>query len=195
MQIIVIFQLNHFIMDIIMKNPFIIGKQIYLRAMEDGDEEIIAITENHPDSRDTLFYALPTGMESIKDKWSKLKDDPNTIVLIICIKNPDKPIGIAAFHRIDWVGRMAIFYIAIAEIENRSKGFGTEATDLMLNYAFNTLNLNRIQLHVAIKNEKAVTVYKKIGFEIEGTLRQAMHRDGQYHDFYVMGLLKNDYTK
>jgi RimJ/RimL family protein N-acetyltransferase len=178
-----------------MKNPFIIGDKIYLRAMIDDDEAIIAITENHPNSRDTLFYALPSSMQSIKDKWTKLKDDSNSIVLVICKKSPDKPIGISAFHRIDWVGRMAIFYIAIAEAENRSKGFGTEATHLMVNYAFNTLNLNRIQLHVAVKNEKAINVYKKIRFEIEGTLRQAMYLDGQYHDFYVMGLLKSDYTK
>jgi RimJ/RimL family protein N-acetyltransferase len=178
-----------------MKNPFIIGDKLYLRSPEAGDEEIIAATENHPESRETLFYALPTGLDSIRDKWNKLCDDSNTIVLIICSKNPDKPIGIAAFHRIDWVGRMAIFYIAIADTENRSKGFGSEATELIMDYALNTLNLNRVQLHVAVENEKAIKVYKKSGFEIEGTLRQAMFRDGKYHDFYVMGLLKDDYRK
>ncbi|MFC2088664.1 GNAT family N-acetyltransferase [Calditrichota bacterium] len=176
-----------------MKNPFLIGKQIYLRAIEDGDEEIIAITENHPDCRDTLFYALPTNLDSIRDKWHKFRDDSNAIVFIICSKNPDKPFGIAALHRIDWVGRMAIFYIAIAETKNRSKGFGSEATDLLVNYAFNSLNFNRIQLHVAVKNEQAINVYKKTGFKIESTLRQAMYQDGQYHDFYVMGLLKNEW--
>ena len=178
-----------------MKNPFIIGEKIYLRAPEEGDEKIIATTENHPDSRESLFYALPFNLDSIRDKWNKLRDDSNTIVLIICSKNPDKPIGIAAFHRIDWVGRMAIFYIAIADTENRSKGFGSEATKLIMDYAFNTLNLNRVQLHVAVENEKAIKVYKKTGFEIEGTLRQAMFREGKYHDFHVMGLLKDDYLK
>ena len=176
-----------------MKNPFLIGNLIYLRAMEDGDEEIIAQTENHPDVRETLFYALPTSIDLIQDKWKKLRDDSNSIVFIICCKNPDKPIGITAFHRIDWVSKMAILYIAIADSENRSKGFGSEATKLIIDYAFNTLNLNRIQLHVAIENEKAITVYKKSGFVIEGTLRQAMFRDGKYHDFYVMGLLKEEY--
>lgn len=178
-----------------MQNPFIIGEKIYLRAPEDGDEEIIAKTENHPDSRKTLFYALPTNLDSIQDKWNKLHDDSNTIVFIICSKSPDKSIGIVAFHRIDWVGRMAIFYIAIADTENRSKGFGTESTQLVINYAFNTLNLNRIQLHVAVENKKAIAVYKKTGFVVEGTLRQAMFRNGKYHDFYVMGLLKKDYTQ
>lgn len=178
-----------------MKNPFIIGEKIYFRSLEDGDEKIISTTENHPDSRSSLFYATPTGLQSIKDKWTKLQEDSKTIVLIICTINPDNPIGIVAFHRIDWVGRMAIFYIAIAETENQSKGYGSEATELIMDYAFNTLNLNRIQLHVAVENEKAIKVYKGKGFEIEGTLRQAMFRDGKYHDFYVMGLLNEDYYK
>jgi RimJ/RimL family protein N-acetyltransferase len=176
-----------------MKNPFIIGKNIYLRALEEGDEEVITITENHPDCRETLYYALPTNADSIMEKWKKFRDDPNAIVMIICTKNPDKAIGIIAFHRIDWVGRMAIFYVAIAEKQNRSKGFGKEATVLAIEYMFNTLNFNRIQLHVAIENEKAIDLYKKTGFVVEGTLRQAMYRDGKYHDFYVMGLLKEDF--
>lgn len=178
-----------------MTNPFIIGEKIYLRAPDEGDEKVIATTENHPNSRESLFYALPTDLLSIRNKWDKFRDDPNTIVFIICLKNPDNPIGIAAFHRIDWVSRMAIFYIAIADSENRSKGYGQETTKLIMDYAFNTLNLNRVQLHVAVENEKAVAVYKKIGFEIEGTLKQAMFREGKYHDFYVMGLLKSDFSK
>ena len=145
-----------------MKNPFIIGEKIYLRAPEEGDEKIIATTENHPDSRESLFYALPFNLDSIRDKWNKLRDDSNTIVLIICSKNPDKPIGIAAFHRIDWVGRMAIFYIAIADTENRSKGFGSEATKLIMDYAFNTLNLNRVQLHAFFPNKFTTAVSKYI---------------------------------
>lgn len=178
-----------------MKNPFIIGNKIYLRAPEEGDEEIIATTENHPELRETLFYAIPTGSNSIREKWKKLKDDPNSIVLIICLKESDSAIGVTAFHRIDWIGRMAIYYIAIADSNYRSKGLGSEATELIIDYAFNTLNLNRIQLHVAVKNKKAIIVYKKSGFKIEGTLRQAMYREGKYHDFFVMGLLKNEYNK
>ena len=178
-----------------MKNPFIIGTNIYLRAVEDGDEEIIATTENHPDCRETLFYAKPANSQSIKEKWEKLINDHHCIVFMICAKNSKKSMGLVAFHRIDWVGRMAIYYIAIAEPENRSKGFGTEATNLSIDYAFNTLNLNRVQLHVAVDNKQAITVYKKMGFKIEGTLRQAMYRNGKYHDFYVMGLLKDEFIK
>ena len=90
---------------------------------------------------------------------------------------------------------MAVFYIAIAEKENWSKGFGKEATRLMVDYAFKTLNFNRIQLHVSVENERAVNAYKNAGFVIEGTLRQAMYHKSKYVDFYVMGILKEDWQK
>ena len=90
---------------------------------------------------------------------------------------------------------MATFYIAIADEEQRSRGYGGQALTLMTDYAFNTVNLNRLQLHVSVENKRAVKAYKRQGFIIEGTLRQAMYYDGRYIDFYVMGLLRNEYQK
>jgi RimJ/RimL family protein N-acetyltransferase len=178
-----------------MNNPFIISQSTYLRSPEPGDENIIAISENHPEPRETLFYALPTSIEQHKNRIKSHMEDHKTIFLIICDKQSDKPIGCAAFFRIDWIGRMAIYYIAIAEKENWSKGYGKEVTRLMVDYAFETLNLNRIQLHVSVENERAVNAYKKAGFQIEGTLRQAMFHQNKFVDFFVMGILKEDRQK
>ncbi len=178
-----------------MINPFIIGEKIYLRAPVKGDEIIYALSENHPDARAYLYYAFPTNAEEQWEQIQKKIADPHTILFTIATKQPDKPIGNTAFVRIDWVGRMATFYIAIAEKENWSKGYGSEATKLMVQYAFKTLNLNRVQLHVSTENTRAVKTYQKIGFKIEGTLKQAMYFDGHYHDFYLMAILKDDYFK
>lgn len=178
-----------------MNNPFIIGEKIYLRSPEPGDENILAISENHPDPRETLFYSLPTSPEEQKSRIKSHMEDHKTIFMIICDKENNQAIGCTAFFRIDWVGRMAVYYIAIAEKENWSKGFGKEVTKLMVEYAFETLNLNRIQLHVSVENERAVNAYKKAGYQIEGTLRQAMFHQGRYVDFYVMGILKEDWLK
>ena len=65
----------------------------------------------------------------------------------------------------------------------------------MVDYAFATLNLNRIQLHVSTENERAIDVYEKIGFKIEGKLREVMFFENHYVDFYVMGILKSDWQK
>jgi len=178
-----------------MKNPFIIGNKIYLRAPGEGDETAIAISENHPAPRETLFYARPSSETDLLKKLRDMSADPNTVALVICNIETDEVLGLTSFLRIDWVGRMAIFYIAISEEKNWSRGYGSEATRLMVDYAFKTLNFNRIQLHVYAGNEKAVKAYQRCGFIIEGTLRQAMYRDGGYHDFYVMGLLREDWSK
>lgn len=176
-------------------SAFLQGEKIFLRAFEDGDEKMIARIENHPDSRQTLFYAFPTSVIQQKEKVEKFVNDPNTVIFTICENNSGQAIGQTALFRIDWVGRMAVFYIGIADKENRSRGYGSEATRLILGYAFQTLNLNRIQLHVAVENTGAVKVYEKSGFINEGTLREAMYHDGFYSDFYVMGILKNDWLK
>lgn len=178
-----------------MKNPFLIGQKIYLRSPEAGDEEIIALSENHPDAREMLYYALPTSIETHKERLKTRLTDHHTIFFTICSLELDRPIGCTAFVRIDWVGRMATFYIAIAEKENWSKGYGSEATKIMIEYAFDTLNLNRVQLHVSAENERAVKVYQKLGFQIEGTLRQAMFHHNRYSDFYLMAILKEDWMR
>ncbi|MEN8229810.1 MAG: GNAT family protein [Bacteroidota bacterium] len=173
---------------------FLNGEKVYLRAYEANDLAMVTRIENHPDPRETLFYALPTNAETQQEKISTLINNPNAILLTICSKADNQPVGQTALVRIDWIGRMATFYLGIADKENWSKGYGSDTVKLMLDYAFNELNLNRIQLHVAEKNSAAVKVYKKYGFIIEGKLREAMYQHGRYWDFYLMGILKSDYS-
>lgn len=176
-----------------MTNPFLIGDAIYLRAPEPGDELVIATSENHPSPRETLFYALPSSLDQQFQKLQNLKNDPHSVAFVICSKETDEILGQTFLTRIEWIGRTAIFYIAIAEESNWSKGYGGEATRMMVDYAFSTLNLNRVQLHVALNNEKGIRAYKRAGFIIEGTLREAMYLNNVYTDFYVMAILRKDW--
>jgi len=176
-------------------NPFLIGEKVYLRSIEQGDEIVIAESENHPDARGSLYYALPSSTEIQLTRLKQKVQDHSTIFFVICTINPNVPIGCTSFVRIDWVGRMATFYIAIASKENWSRGYGTEATKLMVDYAFETLGMNRIQLHVSAENERAVKVYEKTGFIKEGKLRQAMFYNYHYIDFFLMAIIKKDWLK
>ena len=176
-----------------MTNPFIIGEKIYLRAPEPGDATMAAMLENNPWPRTSLFYAVPTSITYAANKLARLQDDPNTIVFTICTIDPDQPVGQVALLRIDWVGRMGVFYLGIADQKNWSKGYGGETTRLIVDYVFEALNMNRLHLHVQCDNEKAVKAYQRAGFQMEGTLRQAMYARGKYYDFYVMGILREDW--
>jgi RimJ/RimL family protein N-acetyltransferase len=176
-------------------NIFLEGEKIFLRAFESGDEVIISRLENHPDSRSTLFYAIPTNPQQQYEKTRKQIDDPNSIIFTICDKKTGSAIGQTAFFRIDWIGRMATFYIGIVNKENRGKGYGTEIVKLMLKYAFDTLNLHRVQLHVATINTAGIKAYKRNGFIVEGLMREAMYGNGEYQNFHLMAILKKDYQK
>jgi len=170
-----------------MRDIFLEGEKVILTPMEEEDAEYIRQMENDPDVRYALFLYKPLTRESAENKVREMISSPDIFMFMIMEKESGQKIGQTGLVRIDFVSRAAVFYIAIHHKASRSKGFGTEATRLMVDYAFHTLNLNRIQLHVNSENIPAVHIYKKLGFEIEGTLRQAMYHDGKYCDFYVMG--------
>jgi RimJ/RimL family protein N-acetyltransferase len=73
------------------------------------------------------------------------------------------------------------------------KGHGTEATRLVLGHAFDTLNLNRVWLHVYEYNEAGLRLYQKVGFRTEGRLREDNVRDGRYRDTLVMAVLREEW--
>ncbi len=176
-----------------MENPFLIGEKVYLRPIELEDSKFLSKSESDPIVRESLFLALPVSLTNEQQKVEQYIKSKDTIVLIIVKKETNKPVGQTAFFRIDYISRAAIFYIAILDPTHWSKGFGSEATQLMVDYAFTTLNLNRIQLHVCAENAPAIKIYQRVGFIKEGVLRQAMFRNGNYVDFWVMGILRNDW--
>ncbi|GAF14741.1 ribosomal-protein-S5p-alanine acetyltransferase [Bacillus sp. JCM 19045] len=78
----------------------------------------------------------------------------------------------------------------IGSPEARNQGYGTEALNLLVHFLFADMNLNRVQLDTWSGNERALHVYKKCGFEVEGLLRNAEFVNGTYYDQVVMGRLK-----
>lgn len=176
-----------------MDHPFLIGEKIYLRPVEVEDAKFLSKGENDPIVRESLFLALPVSLTNEQEKVEQYIKSQDAIVIIIVEKKTNKPIGQTGFFRIDYISRAAIFYLAILDPAHWSKGYGTEATQLMVDYAFKTLNLNRIQLHVCAENTSAIKIYQRAGFIKEGILRQAMYRQGNFVDFWVMGILRDDW--
>ena len=181
-----------------MKNTtlFCKGENIYLRPYDETlDLNMIHAGENNPSVRETLFLFSPLTKFQAKDKITEWVEKNDTIIFTICEAKTDIPIGITGLFRIDSVSRAATFYIAIYNPEFWSKGYGKEATKLVLKYSFNILNLNRIQLHVAKNNNNGINAYKKVGFVTEGILREAMYHNNEYVDFYVMSILRKEFYK
>jgi RimJ/RimL family protein N-acetyltransferase len=103
-------------------------------------------------------------------------------------------IGITLLVNIDYKNRNAECIIDIGEKEYWGQGYGTEALTLLLNYAFQELNLHRVSLRVFSFNEKAIHLYKKLEFKEEGAGRQSLFRFGKWHDMIHMGILQGEYV-
>ncbi|WP_241494631.1 GNAT family N-acetyltransferase [Bacillus coahuilensis] len=111
----------------------------------------------------------------------------------IRLKSTDDLIGYMELDDILWSNRVGWISLGIGELEHRGKGYGKEAMDTILRYAFHELNLHRIQLTVFSYNEPAIHLYEKVGFQKEGTYRQFLERDGNRHDMLLYGLLKEEW--
>lgn len=182
-------------------NPaFLEGDRLYLRPVEPNDAPVLAACNNDPQVRESFFTHTPTSIalqqERIKTFYAPGSDYiPFTICLFKALpKAPaGTPIGITALHRVDLVSRAAVYSVCISDPGYWGMGFGADVTILMQRYAFNILNLHRIQLHVWVGNARAVKTYTECGYVLEGTLRQAMKHNGEYCDFHVMGILEPEW--
>ncbi len=94
---------------------------------------------------------------------------------------------------ISWKDRNAGLGVCIGEKEYWGKGFGTDVMMLLLEYAFNTLNLRKICLTVFDFNKRAKRVYEKCGFIVEGVSKEHVYQNGKYIDLIEMAVFKKDF--
>jgi len=151
-----------------LKGKKIEGDRIYLRVL---DEEKDATEEycdwlNDPDVNkylETKEATISELMQYIKDK----NNDPNSLFLGVFLKKDSKHIGNIKLEPIDFDDKKATLGILIGNKEYWGRGLGTEATKLLIEYAFNTLDLIEVNLGVISENKAAIRVYEKVGFNYE----------------------------
>ncbi|WP_067836295.1 GNAT family N-acetyltransferase [Amphibacillus sediminis] len=80
-------------------------------------------------------------------------------------------------------------------IDFKGNGFGEEALRLVQDWVFNTVKANRLWLDVNTENTKALKLYQKVNFTLEGTLRECIKTDQGYQSLHVMSLLKDEYLR
>ena len=108
------------------------------------------------------------------------------------IKSEDKVIGEFQFKSIRWFNRKAELSIFIFE-EYREKGFASKTLNLAINFAFNRLNLHRLEAEIIDFNVRAKKLIQKYGFKEEGRLREAKYSSGKYYDIIRYGLLRSEF--
>lgn len=178
-----------------MKNPFIIGRKIYLRGLERADLTG-PMFQWANDSKVThyMFMGLrPNSIELLQNEYDCLNSSEKDFVFAIIDTKTDKHIGNSGLYSVNWIARSAEYRIIIGDKKFWSKGVGQETAKLVLDYGFNKLNLNRIWLGVNADNKAGVVSYRKSGFIEEGVLRQEIYRNGKYYDAIRMSVLRREY--
>jgi RimJ/RimL family protein N-acetyltransferase len=174
---------------------FLEGKRIYLSPLEMEDLDRFCVWYNDPKLRMFLILPYPTTKIDEKDFIERKTKSKEDIVLSIVAKQGDRLIGNIGLHQMNRVTRCAMLGIAIGDLMMTSRGLGSEAIRLMLDYGFKTLNLHRIELFVHDVNDRAQEAYQRIGFVVEGRKREALYSDGKYHDEMIMAILKREWLK
>jgi RimJ/RimL family protein N-acetyltransferase len=176
-----------------MKNVFLAGKGIYLRPVERADSTLFVRWVNDAEITRTLLLHRPMTHEAEEEFLMTVAKSDKDVVLGIVARESDQLVGITGLHQIEFKDRHACFGILIGEKSQWGKGYCTEATILMVGYAFDTLNLHRVSLHVVEHNVAAIRSYLKVGFQQEGVLRDALFREGRYHNLIAMAILLDDW--
>lgn len=178
-----------------MHNAFIAGERAYLRGIqpEDATDDYLSWL-NHPDIMQGLVSGTrPTTRRELLDYIETTVDNPNSVMFAICDRENDRHIGNIKIDSFDWISRVGEMGILIGNRDYWGKGIGQEACTLLLTYAFETLNLRKVELCVFSNNPGARRLYEKIGFQLEGTLREHVFRNGEYADKHYMGIFQHEF--
>ena len=172
------------------------GYSIYLAVLNESDLEkvyrwkndfqLAALIKAHP---------FPVSRGEVEEWFKRSQSDKTQVLFGIYLGRDHGLIGIVRLMFIDWISSNAELGIYLGDRGCRRKGFGKEATRLVLDYAFETLNLKRVYLRVLKTNRSAINLYRSVGFKREGVLRKAFWTRGRCCDVVMMGMLKKEYGK
>lgn len=171
------------------------GKQLKLGPIRERDLEILSAW--YEDSDFLRFYdfhpAIPKTKEQLVSIY-KTGGSDEFIPLAVRKNENEELIGLVEIDGISYSNRFAWISIGFGSGTERGKGYGFEAMTLAINFAFNELNLERLQLNVISYNIPGIKLYEKLGFKKEGIYREAVFRDGIRSDLYLYGLLRREWA-
>lgn len=185
-------------MDAELKSKIQVDEKIELRSFAENDaEDILALVkENYEHLRPFLHwvtedYSIESAHEFIKltqADFAEKKSQP------LAIFYSGKFVGVIGFVNFGWGSRHTEIGYWIAK-DSEGKGIITKSCKALIDYAFNDLNMNRVEIRCAIENVKSRAVPERLGFQLEGTLRQFLWRHTRFYDMAIYGILAEEWEK
>jgi RimJ/RimL family protein N-acetyltransferase len=172
----------------------LVGSGVVLRRHVPGNLAAFLRWYADPEiARLARYQATPMRPDEIERFFVSRVVGAEALAMAVHERTTDRLIGTCAFSQLDGENGSALYHITIGESDVWGRGFGTEATQLMLDHAFVTLGLHRIALYVFEFNERAIRAYERCGFVVEGRSRESIWRDGHWWDELAMSVLVSDW--
>lgn len=172
----------------------LVGKKVILRPRrKDLDLENCWRWINDPEIAPFIQVIPPIDFKSEEEWFDRAGQDANNKIFVIVDKEIGKPIGNMGLHNIDWVHRFATSGAIIGEKEYWGKQYGTDAKMVLLNYAFNTLDLRKVCSSVYDFNSRSLDYNKHCGYKVEGVLHKQRFKFGKYCDEILLAVFREDW--
>ena len=166
--------------------------RIYLRLMTAEDTENIIKWRNSDVVRKQFIYQKEFTAESHENWIKTMIETGKAAQMMIVLNEGDRAIGSVYVRDIDLEHKKAEYGIFIGETDCLGKGYGTEAAELMIEYAFEFLGIHKLMLRVYAENERAIKSYEKAGFVKEAYLKDDVFVQGKYRDVVLMAMFHEE---
>lgn len=172
------------------------GDKIYIDAVTKEDLPQLMFWRNLPEYRRYFREYRELNLE-MQEKWynSKVLNDTSTEMFSIRLKGNNELIGCCGLCYINWIHRNAdlSLYIGWKKSYIDDEGYANEACKLLFDYGFQELGLQKIWTEIYCFDDKKFELYRKLGFQKDGELRNQYFHDGKWWNSYILSLLKNDW--
>ena len=171
------------------------SKRINLRSFTEDDAKLIMeMKMDFIGLKAACGRPFPSNESSEKEWISKMYPNGflSSIILAIEENETKQFVGYCSASNINYINSNAHVGLFIHK-NGRRKGYFKEASILFYGYLFNEINLHKVYSHALVYNEIAIQADKKIGFVVEGTMREHIYQSGSYHDALVVSLTAKDF--
>ncbi|ODT64086.1 MAG: GNAT family N-acetyltransferase [Phenylobacterium sp. SCN 69-14] len=172
------------------------GRTVRLRAVEEADLPQLQAWANDEALWSNLGgWRFPTSFDSIRTWFAGLKSDPANLRLVIEALEGGALLGTANLVDIDWKNRHATHGVMLGDPAMHGRGYGFDTVMAVMRYAFDELNLERLDSDIIEYNQPSYRLYVgKCGWTEEGRQRRWHFRQGRYWDKILIGVTRDDYA-
>lgn len=171
------------------------GVLVRLRAYAKEEMDYVKDLINRSEIKKYLSPGIPFPytLEDELKFYESISANNDTYTFAMETKDAKELIGGCGINAIDWKNSTATVGIFIGKDRFLSKGYGTDAMKVLVNFIFDEMNINKIKLEVYSFNLRAIKCYEKLGFKEEGCLRKELFREGKYHDVLHYGMFRDEF--